>query len=456
MAIPQSVRSLLEADRISYRELDESREPRSADSIAKVLLLHARGYEVQVFIAADCMLDLLALNETLASDCKAFSSENLRQIYDPMGLQTIPAIPALTHFRTLVDDALLNLPVVHIQSGRTGKLLRLEKTEFVRLLGNIEHAVVAVPVSRLVRTGGSYRDDIEQINAAIHSRTRLKIQERLDQTLELPPLPASARKILELRAQEDPNIDDLLAIVEQDAPLAAKVIGYASSPFFGVGNKLTSVREAIVRVLGFERVMNLALGLAMNQTLTLPEDAPQDALPYFEQSVLCATLVDRLGRKLPQDRRPEPGLAYLAGLLHNFGHLLVAHVFPEEFSLACRYIEASPHVSHGAVERHLLSVTRQQLASTLLRSWKVPDSVCSAIRYQESAGFSETHFNYANLLYVANALIGAWATDDRESHAVPNSVWERLGLSASEANAVAQEVFEGIAELQETARQIAS
>ncbi len=454
MTVPQSVATVLKELRISYRELDEASEPRLPGSVAKVLLLHAEGYELQVFIPADCMLDLVALNEAVGCDCQAFSGENLRQIYGPLALETIPAIRALTHFRTLVDETLLNKSVVHIQSGTPGLLLRLEKTEFLRLLGEYEHAVVSVPLSRLMREGDSHGEDIEQINAAIHSSTRRKIRQQLDQTLELPPLPESAQKILELRAQVDPEVADLVAIIESDAPLAAKIIGYASSPFFGVGNKLKSVEEAVVRVLGPERVLNLALGLAMGQMLKLPSDAPQDALPYFEQSVLCAVLVDRLGRRMPLDRRPEPGLAYLAGLLHNFGQLVVAHVFPDRFSLTCRYIEASPHVSHGAIERHLISVTRQQLASTLLRIWKVPDPVCSAVRYQESARFAETHYNYANLLYVATRLIARWRTGDLESTAVPAPMWERLGLTPVQASEIADGVFDRFSELQETARRL--
>ncbi len=455
MSIPASIEKLLHQDKIAFREVDESVDARDAGSVAKVLFFHCRDHELQVLIPADCLLDLVALNEASGNECQAFSAEATREIFAQHGIETIPAIPALTSFRTLVDENLLRMPVVHLQSGVPGKLLGLEKTEFRRLLGDTASAVVTVPLSKLVREGGNSSEDLDQIKAALHSRTRLKIQERLEQTLEIPPLPSSAQKIMDLRAQEDPDVDDLVRIVESDAPLAAKVVSYASSPFFGVGSGLKSVQEAIVRVLGFERVMNLALGLAMGQTLKLPSDAPQDELPFWEQSVICAALVDKLGRGLPADQRPEPGLAYLAGLLHNFGNLIVAHVFPEQFSLACRYIEASPHISHAAIERHLISVTREQLASSLMRSWKMPDSVCIALRYQEDADYEETHYQYANLLFVANRLIAQWHTGDMESHSVPASVYERLDLSREDAREIADKVFENVGELQATAQQLA-
>ena len=47
---------------------------------------------------------------------------------------------------------------------------------------------------------------------------------------------------------------------------------------------------------------------------------------------------------MPRAQRPEAGLTYLAGLLHNFGYLLLAHVFPPHFSLICRHLEVNPHL----------------------------------------------------------------------------------------------------------------
>src|SRR5690625_7032213 len=61
-------------------------------------------------------------------------------------------------------------------------------------------------------------------------------------------------------------------------------------------------------------------------------------------------------------------MAYLGGLLHSFGYLILAEVFPPYFSQYCRLAEANPHVMPQTIERHLLGVTRDQLAGTLMRS----------------------------------------------------------------------------------------
>ena len=75
-------------------------------------------------------------------------------------------------------------------------------------------------------------------------------------------------------------------------------------------------------------MINLALGLALGKTLSLPKDHPQQATPYWQQAIYTAAVIEGLTRAMPRAQRPEAGLTYLAGLLHNFGYLLLAHVFP--------------------------------------------------------------------------------------------------------------------------------
>lgn len=63
-------------------------------------------------------------------------------------------------------------------------------------------------------------------------------------------------------------------MVETDPALAAQVVSWAASPYYASPGKIRSVEDAIVRVLGFDLVINLALGLALGKTLSLPKDHP--------------------------------------------------------------------------------------------------------------------------------------------------------------------------------------
>ncbi len=110
----------------------------------------------------------------------------------------------------------------------------------------------------------------------------------------MPPLPDSAQRIIKLRVDPYADMRALTSIVELDAPLAAQVVSWAASPYYAAPGKIKSVHDAIVRVLGFDLVLNLALGLALGKSLALPKDAPKGLSPYWQQSVYAATAVEAL------------------------------------------------------------------------------------------------------------------------------------------------------------------
>lgn len=66
------------------------------------------------------------------------------------------------------------------------------------------------------------------------------------------------------------------------------------------------MEDAIVRVLGFDLVINLALGLALGKTLSLPKDHPQQATPYWQQSIYTAAVIEGLTRAMPRAQRRKP------------------------------------------------------------------------------------------------------------------------------------------------------
>lgn len=102
--------------------------------------------------------------------------------------------------------------------------------------------------------------------------------------MELPALPETAERIIHLRVDPNGDVSDLAQIVERDPSLAAQVVSWAASPYYSAPGKIKSIQDAIVRVLGFDMVLNLALGLALGKTVSLPKDGPHGATSYWRQA----------------------------------------------------------------------------------------------------------------------------------------------------------------------------
>lgn len=296
-------------------------------------------------------------------------------------------------------------------------------------------------------------DDSEAITEAVHAFTARRIQQRLEATIEIPPLAETARKIIRLRVDPNATIDDITGVVETDPALAAQVMSWAASPYYASPGKIRSVEDAIVRVLGFDLVINLALGLALGKTLSLPKDHPQSSTPYWQQSIYTAAVIEGLTRAMPRAGRPETGLTYLAGLLHNFGYLLLAHVFPPHFSLICRHLEVNPHVSHSLVEHHLLGITREQIGAWLMRYWDMPDELATALRFQHDPHYTGEHAQYPNLVCVAVGLLRSRSIGHGPYEPLPDALFESLGVTREKAEDVVSKVLEAEVLLRELAAQ---
>ena len=289
--------------------------------------------------------------------------------------------------------------------------------------------------------------DTDQISSAVANFTQLRIKQRLEETLEFPPLPETAQRIIKLRVDPNADIKDLADIVETDPALAAQVVSWAASPYYAAPGEIKSVHDAIVRVLGFDLVLNLSLGLALGKTLNMPKDQAKGFTPYWQQAVYAATAVEALVGVIPAKERPTMGMAYLSGLLHNFGYLILAEVFPPHFSNICRYQEANPFSSHCHIDRHLLGVTREQMGAWLMRLWNMPEEVCTALRFQNEGGFDGDDSAYSNLLFIAMRLLRQQGIGDAPLTPIADSVFERLHLDRDKATAAIETMMESSKEL---------
>src|SRR5690606_24620028 len=144
--------------------------------------------------------------------------------------------------------------------------------------------------------------------------TSLRILQRLEDTLELPPLPETTQRIMRLRSDPKAVMGHLVDIVESDPGLAAQVVSWASSSFYASAGQVRAVHDAVSRVFGFDLVMNLAMGLALGRALKHPSDHPAGYVDYWQQAIWQAQSAGILASMMPRGKRPLFGLAYLAGL----------------------------------------------------------------------------------------------------------------------------------------------
>ncbi|MGV2834270.1 HDOD domain-containing protein [Pseudomonas shirazensis] len=449
---PSVIRQLLDKLGVAYKEVPEHPSLPAASRVQAVLLDDEIGALLVLFPHTQ-LLDLNRLAELTGRKLHAVPLTRLNQMLDKHKLKALPALPALTSSPCLYDERLLDAEALLIQSGERGLLLQIERGAFKRMLGKASAGKFGQTVADIQPNLNRPDDDPHEITQAVQAFTARRIQKRLEETIEIPPLADTAQKIIKLRVDPNASIDDITGVVETDPALAAQVVSWAGSPYYASPGKIRSVEDAIVRVLGFDLVINLALGLALGKTLSLPKDHPQQATPYWQQSIYTAAVIEGLTRAMPRAERPEAGLTYLAGLLHNFGYLLLAHVFPPHFSLICRHLEVNPHLSHTYIEQHLLGISREQIGAWLMKLWDMPEELSNALRFQHDPDYDGELAVFPNLVCLATSLLRSRGIGSGPQEEIPDALLERLGLTREKADDVVSKVLEAEALLRELASQ---
>ncbi|MBI1194312.1 MAG: HDOD domain-containing protein [Gammaproteobacteria bacterium] len=288
------------------------------------------------------------------------------------------------------------------------------------------------------------------------SEPLLDLRQRIAGLEQLPPMPEMTAKVLKLSGDPDAEIKDLVKIIELDPSLAALVMRYASSPFFAYGGKIDSVFTAVTRVLGFNTVMNLALGATAARAFKIPRNVPLGLDAHWQHAIFSAALAQALSAALPSETRPPAGLAYLAGLLHNFGHLILGHLFRQEFLILNKFVTASPERSIVDIEKETLGATHGEVGAWLLESWHLPEEIVVSTLFHHDENYQGEHAVYAHLVMLTDGLLKTFGMGEGDYVGPPPCALEYLGISEYQATTIANRIMEECNALESMALSIAS
>ncbi|SET50543.1 Histidine kinase-, DNA gyrase B-, and HSP90-like ATPase [Marinobacter segnicrescens] len=173
-------------------------------------------------------------------------------------------------------------------------------------------------------------------------------------TEPLPTLPEVHLRALEACREHD-SYRRISDIIHQDPALTARVLTLANGAAAHLPQPVTTLEQALLR-LGTDRLSNLVLTAALQQLLFEMAEGHWQALHGFWHDALAVALTSRALARLT--RYPEPDTAFLTGMLHNAGKLLLLR---QEIAEPDRPRETSyPELSARLAEHWQLDVDIQQ------------------------------------------------------------------------------------------------
>ncbi len=205
---------------------------------------------------------------------------------------------------------------------------------------------------------------------------------------ELPPFSPVLNKLLATLGDESFSFRQLGALIEQDTVLTGNVLRLVNSAAYARRAEVMAISNAIA-ILGVNKLRNLVLTLSvanMWKSVKTPEGWSLERFNVHELST--AILCDMLAQTLLQNTDLEfPEGAFLAGLLHDLGKLLIVMASPADYM----DIEAHAARTGGTLleaEQLILETDHAALSAEALAIWKLPTMLQAAVRdhHQPVAG----------------------------------------------------------------------
>jgi HD-like signal output (HDOD) protein len=242
------------------------------------------------------------------------------------------------------------------------------------------------------------------------SVTKTLQQEQALRALEsLPPFSPILNRLLATLADEDVSFARLAALIEKDTILAGNVLRVVNSAAYSCRGTVNSVAHAIA-IMGLTKLRNTGLSFSVSRMWKGMRCPRGWSMANFNlHSIACAILSDAIAQRVPVHYGEG---AFVAGLFHDLGKLLIAVAFPLEYEMLLREA-ATCHEIQEERERELLGTTHADLSALALERWNLPRLIQIGVAFhhdREAAptdSFGEARFNLSQVVAAADHIVTA-------------------------------------------------
>ena len=213
-----------------------------------------------------------------------------------------------------------------------------------------------------------------------------ELSQRLTAAVDaMPAFPKSVQRILELTRDVNSTPKDLVDVIDKDPVMTVKILKVVNSAYYSLPKQITSVGHAVV-YLGFNTIKNLALSIAAIGML--PKDSPSgfDGQQYLLHSLATAGLAKQLALRVDD---ADPMDCFIAGLLHDFGKVVLAQFMPLEFRAALHACQSDGIALTLALQQHL-GADHFVVGAMLLEKWRFAPALIETIGHQNPDQLKDT------------------------------------------------------------------
>lgn len=260
------------------------------------------------------------------------------------------------------------------------------------------------------------------------------VKSELEKISSLPTLPVIAMKLLHMIGQPEVSMTEVAKLIVVDPALTSRVLKIANSPYYGVRNRIDTIKLALV-VLGLSEIRNVLLSVSLFRTFGSVEDEDGfDQNNFWRHSIAVA----HFAKKLTRDFRIRThGEEFTAGLLHDIGKIIIAQYFEDTLSEINSLVKNKGLEPYEAEEK-VLGLSHMDIGAWLGEKWKIPEHLTEAIRFHHYPHLLMDGPMLASIVCLANHIANYYEInvspppekDEIVNHAAWGVLIEHGGLTA--------------------------
>ena len=228
---------------------------------------------------------------------------------------------------------------------------------------------------------------------------------------DLPPLPTVVARVMEIAADPESSVQDLMKVVSADQSLAIMILKMANSAFFGLARGVDSLTQALT-ILGFKEIRNLVLGRAVFASFkNVGKDDKFEIHQFWRHSFVCGIGAKIIGAELKWAGHDF----FVAGLIHDIGKLVMHVTFPVDFARTIEIAGSAKRMAFEA-EEIIFGITHGEIGMMLLKRWMFPQGLMSAVGYHHRIREAVIEPRFSLVIHAADIL--AHLDEQRENAGV--------------------------------------